>query len=81
MKAERKCKDHDKADAFVFVMMAHGEEDHICLPCGSQIRISFIVEHFTGIKCAPLSGKPKLFFIQACQGRKYSIKILFSGIY
>lgn len=30
-----------------------------------------LFEYFTATKCATLIGKPKLFFIQACQGEKF----------
>ena len=42
---------------------------HTVLYCrDGQINTTKIFDHFTPDRCPSLKGKPKLFFIQACQG-------------
>lgn len=60
-------EDHTLFDAFVCCVLSHGESSIIYSSDGVRIPIS----KFIGIisnKCESLNKKPKLFFIQACQG-------------
>lgn len=62
-------KDHSKFDAFVFIIMTHGNyQDSIYGVDGRKARVEDIMSEFNGERCASLRGKPKLFFIQACRG-------------
>ncbi|XP_077561690.1 caspase-2-like [Haemaphysalis longicornis] len=71
------------ADCLVVVLMSHGGKDTIrgsdneplpqqCI-YGSDdepVALESICELFNNKNCPSLQGKPKLFFIQACRGRK-----------
>ena len=60
-------EDHTDNDCILVAVLSHGElnilygSDHAYKP-------DRLWSHFTGEKCPTLAGKPKLFFIQACQG-------------
>uniref|UniRef100_H2ZXE9 Caspase-8 n=1 Tax=Latimeria chalumnae TaxID=7897 RepID=H2ZXE9_LATCH len=64
-------KDHKNNDCFACCILSHGESGTILGTDGCCIPIREITSHFTAQKCQVLAGKPKLFFIQACQGKKY----------
>ena len=69
MAAERKlCSEED--DAFVVFLMSHGCNGFIFGRDGDKLSIDSLVDMFDGTHCPALRGKPKLFFIQACQGSK-----------
>ena len=57
----------------VVVLMSHGNTGYIYGTDGEKVNIKDIQEEFDAKKCPKLTGKPKLFFIQACRGSKYSI--------
>ena len=59
--------DHTVYDAFVCCILTHGGLGVIYTSDGEPIRILDITEYFSDAKCLSLTGKPKLFFIQACQ--------------
>ena len=54
----------------VVVLMSHGADDFIYGSDIEKVHIPSIVDKFKPNKCPALQGKPKLFFIQACRGRK-----------
>ncbi|KAL1117754.1 hypothetical protein AAG570_004069 [Ranatra chinensis] len=60
-------EDHTDCDCFLMCVLTHGEEgvlyakDTCYKPDGLWLT-------FTATNCPSLAGKPKLFFIQACQG-------------
>lgn len=61
--------DHERNDAFVCCLLTHGIEGHVY---GSDCRllpIKDLTQLFVARLCRSLSGKPKLFFVQACQGK------------
>lgn len=51
-------------------MLTHGGSDGLLRTYDSKIATEELWKPFTGDKCPGLSGKPKLFFIQACRGLK-----------
>ncbi|CAL8322508.1 unnamed protein product [Arctogadus glacialis] len=55
-------------DAFVCCVLSHGEENTISGVDFEPLAISDITSAFNGEHCPALLGKPKVFFIQACQG-------------
>lgn len=55
-------------DAFVCCVLSHGEEDAISGFNFELLPISDITSAFNGHPCPALLGKPKVFFIQTCQG-------------
>nr|XP_005995476.1 PREDICTED: caspase-8-like [Latimeria chalumnae] len=63
-----KRKDHRERDCFVFCILTHGEKGTVYGTDGQSVSISDITSCFTGKNCPSLFGKPKVFFIQACQG-------------
>jgi len=64
-------QDHSDADCLVVIIMTHGENG-LLAPRDSHIlyNVDLLWTPFTADKCPTLAGKPKLFFIQACRGRK-----------
>uniref|UniRef100_A0A8D2GL34 Caspase 10 n=1 Tax=Theropithecus gelada TaxID=9565 RepID=A0A8D2GL34_THEGE len=63
---------HADGDCFVFCILTHGRgavysSDEALIP------IREIMSHFTALQCPGLAEKPKLFFIQACQGEKIQL--------
>ncbi|XP_004674884.1 PREDICTED: caspase-10 [Condylura cristata] len=61
---------HADGDCFVFCVLTHGKHGGIYTSDGSFIYTEKIMSHFTLSQCPGLANKPKLFFIQACQGEK-----------
>ncbi|XP_062853745.1 caspase 8, apoptosis-related cysteine peptidase, like 1 [Trichomycterus rosablanca] len=57
---------HSEMDAFVCCILSHGEKGSVCGVDGVTVSIRDLTEPFA--LCRTLMGKPKLFFIQACQG-------------
>ncbi|XP_003925709.1 caspase-10 isoform X2 [Saimiri boliviensis] len=66
---EQKCNpDHVNGDCFVFCILTHGKFGAVYSSDEALIPIREIMSHFTARQCPGLADKPKLFFIQACQG-------------
>jgi len=63
-------EDHSDADCFACVILSHGDNGVIYGTNGTM-KLDEITNMFKGDECPSLSGKPKLFFIQACRGRRY----------
>ncbi|XP_058405567.1 caspase-10 isoform X1 [Diceros bicornis minor] len=61
---------HANGDCFVFCVLTHGEFGAVYSSDEALIPIREIMSHFTAQQCPGLAHKPKLFFIQACQGEK-----------
>nr|ATX63067.1 caspase-1 [Locusta migratoria] len=61
--------DHNECDCFVMAVLSHGEMG-ILYAKDTAYKPEFLWTHFTADRCPSLAGKPKLFFIQACQGDK-----------
>ena len=60
---------HREYDCLVFCILTHGGDYGILYGTdGSTLHIHKITELFHSNQCPNLAGKPKLFFIQACQG-------------
>ncbi|XP_056606102.1 caspase-8 isoform X1 [Triplophysa dalaica] len=58
--------DHTQMDVFVCCVLSHGEKGAVLGVDGKQIEIRELTLPFA--RCNSLASKPKLFFIQACQG-------------
>lgn len=59
--------DHSDEDCILIAILSHGEMGYIyARDC--QYKLDNIWGYFTATQCPTLAGKPKLFFIQACQG-------------
>ncbi|XP_046754107.1 caspase-1-like [Diprion similis] len=61
--------DHSDHDCLVVAVLSHGEMG-ILYAHDTPYKADTIWSYFTADKCPTLSGKPKMFFIQACQGDK-----------
>ena len=62
------CEDHSDYDCFVLWLMSHGQSGEVACFDRQMMPIQQIHDMFS--QCQTLSGKPKLFFIQACRGVK-----------
>ncbi|XP_077435569.1 caspase-8 isoform X2 [Vanacampus margaritifer] len=65
---ELSSNDHSQMDCLVCCVLSHGKEDCVCGVDGRTVKITELMKPFNGQGCNSLVGKPKLFFIQACQG-------------
>ncbi|XP_029789937.1 caspase-8 isoform X2 [Suricata suricatta] len=63
--------DHNNKDCFICCILSHGDKGIIYGSDGQEAPIYELTSYFTGSMCPSLAGKPKIFFIQACQGEKY----------
>lgn len=61
-------RDHRNMNCVVCCFLSHGQEGCIFGVDDQTVPISQITRLFSGSQCPSLVGKPKLFFIQACQG-------------
>jgi len=68
LKVEAEDSDNENRDCFVTFILSHGKKGAVYGNDGNIITIREIKEMFNGDKCIKLLCKPKLFFIQACQG-------------
>ncbi|XP_035227245.1 caspase-like [Stegodyphus dumicola] len=62
-------EDHSKNSCFVCCVLSHGESG-ILYGSDGKYETERIFAPFRGDVCPTLAGKPKVFFIQACQGDK-----------
>ncbi|XP_065269313.1 caspase-8-like isoform X3 [Emys orbicularis] len=60
--------DHRDRDCFVCCILSHGDKGIVFGTDGQETSIQALTTSFTGMNCPSLAGKPKVFFIQACQG-------------
>ncbi|NXC28590.1 CASP8 protein, partial [Campylorhamphus procurvoides] len=63
-----RCEDHEDKDCFVCCILSHGKKGIIYGVDGQEVPIRELTTSFTVRNCHSLAGKPKVFFIQACQG-------------
>lgn len=61
--------DHTAFDCFVCCILTHGVLGHLYGSNGVLVSIKDLTGTFQTNRCTSLAGKPKLFFLQACQGR------------
>ena len=62
-------KNHSAYDALVVCVLSHGMEGTVLGVDGVEMPIKQLYRPFTAFRT--LTSKPKLFFIQACQGVAY----------
>ncbi|KFV86124.1 Caspase-10, partial [Struthio camelus australis] len=70
MQAWQNLEDHKDRDCFICCILSHGESGAIYGTDGERVSIRTIMSYFTAQQCPALAEKPKLFFIQACQGKE-----------
>lgn len=61
-------RDFRNEDALVVCVLSHGLKDCVCGSDDVEVPLRDITRPFTSFSAPTLAGKPKLFFIQACQG-------------
>ncbi|CAL8268059.1 unnamed protein product [Lota lota] len=62
-------RDHSGMDCVACVVLSHGLEGGVYGVDGKVVWLKELWDFLNGLRCKSLTGKPKLFFIQACQGR------------
>ncbi|KAH0621640.1 hypothetical protein JD844_023168 [Phrynosoma platyrhinos] len=70
LKDWQSCESWKDRDCLVCCILSHGESGKIYGTDAHLIPIRTIMSYFTAKRCPQLAKKPKLFFIQACQGEK-----------
>ncbi|XP_050756408.1 caspase-10 [Gymnogyps californianus] len=70
MRTWQRLPDHKDRDCFICCILSHGESGAIYGKDEELVSIRMIMSHFTAKQCPQLAEKPKLFFIQACQGKE-----------
>ncbi|XP_019522509.1 PREDICTED: caspase-3 isoform X1 [Hipposideros armiger] len=60
-------EDHSKRSSFICVLLSHGDEGRI-FGTNGPVDLRILASFFRGDYCRSLTGKPKLFIIQACRG-------------
>ncbi|XP_023022611.1 caspase-1 [Leptinotarsa decemlineata] len=61
--------DHSSSDCILVAVLSHGEMG-IIYAKDTPYKPDYLWSPFTADKCPTLAGKPKMFFMQACQGDK-----------
>ncbi|XP_036422962.1 caspase-8 isoform X2 [Colossoma macropomum] len=61
-------RDHKQADCVACCVLTHGYEGGVYGVDGKKVALRELMDPLYGHQCFSLSDKPKLFFIQACQG-------------
>lgn len=69
--------DHTDNDCLLIAILSHGEHGYIYAR-DTHYKFDSIWNSFTANHCPSLAGKPKLFFIQACQGEQLDGGIVLS---
>lgn len=62
-------KDHSNNDCFACCVLTHGEHGQLW-GTDAKFPLDMLFNFFLGDNCLTLVGKPKIFFIQACQGER-----------
>ncbi|NXH93460.1 CASPA protein, partial [Pachycephala philippinensis] len=63
-------QDHKDRNCFICCILSHGQSGAIYGTDEKLVLIRTLMSHFSAKQCPQLAAKPKLFFIQACQGNK-----------
>lgn len=70
LSAKAKAEQQKAADCLVVILMSHGDRGTIYGVDDEELPLDDIYEKFNNSNCPSLQGKPKLFFVQTCRGRK-----------
>lgn len=62
-------KDHSNSDCFACCILTHGEHGQLW-GFDTKFQLELLFTPFLGDNCHSLVGKPKIFFVQACQGER-----------
>ncbi|KAH8282972.1 hypothetical protein KR054_011228 [Drosophila jambulina] len=66
---EAASQNHSDNDCILVAVLSHGKKGYIHAK-DTSYQVEKLWYPFTSDKCPSLAGKPKLFFIQACQGKR-----------
>ena len=61
---------HDKYDCLMVAILTHGDYGDVLYGISGVITIQEVIQTFSSKRCPTLIGKPKIFIIQACRGRR-----------
>ena len=67
--------DHSNYDCLMVAILSHGKARDIVSGKSGSISIKNILEVFSDQKCPTLAGKPKIFIIQACRGKRFNVAV------
>ncbi|GIY65856.1 caspase-7 [Caerostris extrusa] len=69
-------EDHTDYSCFICCILSHGGQD-VLYAADGEYKTERVFAPFRGDACPSLAGKPKIFFLQACQGDKldYGVKV------
>ncbi|XP_063788668.1 caspase-8-like [Pseudophryne corroboree] len=68
-------RNHEESDGFVCCLLTHGDKGTVYGTDGHSVPIRDLTSCFCSSSCPSLEGKPKLFFIQACQGSQHQTPV------
>lgn len=72
----RQITDLQNYDGLVMCILSHGNKGEIFTSDSIPVSLDTIKSYFDGTHCPALANKPKLFFLQVCQGQeKQSIQV------
>lgn len=63
-------KDLEEADCLVVIILTHGEDGDYLMAQDDRYHLYEFIENFTPSALNAMAGKPKLFIVQACRGKK-----------
>lgn len=63
-------RDHSQSGCFVCFVLSHGKSNEVYGIDNMPVAIEEILSVFKANQCPTLAGKPKLLFLQACQGER-----------
>ncbi|XP_053185165.1 caspase-8 isoform X1 [Scomber japonicus] len=63
-------QNHSQNDCLVCFILSHGQEQSVYGVDGHTVEVQHLMDPFNGSLCSSLANKPKMFFIQACQGNR-----------
>jgi len=75
LQVEADHKAHQSADSFVVCVTSHGGNGYFNTADNQRMTIKDLTTYFDGSHCRALSGKPKLFVIDACRGGTYPVQL------
>lgn len=75
--------DHTNNNCFLVFVLSHGDANKVEALDGVYDPSEMFWNRFTADKCPSLAGKPKLFFMQCCQGNQLDpgIKLIYTTCY
>lgn len=63
-------ENHSENDCFVCVILTHGGDEDYLYADDEKYKLTEVAKFYEADQCPSLAGKPKLFLVQACRGKK-----------